>query len=60
MLIATLLALIFMTAVSIFQSSAYKTRTDTLGVNCFFVYFISCFICVIGLSVVIFRLISGV
>jgi hypothetical protein len=33
-----LIALVLMTGVCIYQSNAYKTRTDTIGVNCFFAY----------------------
>lgn len=60
MLLILLIALVLMAGVCIYQSNAYKTRTDTIGVNCFFAYFLTCFVCVLGISFLIFRLIAGV
>lgn len=61
MLILVLIALVLMTGVCIYQTNAYKTRTDTIGIFCFFTYFLFCFVCgVIGLGITIFRLIAGV
>jgi TRAP-type C4-dicarboxylate transport system permease small subunit len=60
MLLLTFIALVIMFGVCIYQSNAYKTRTDTIGVNCFFTYFLSCFVCAIGLAFITFRFLNGI